>query len=387
MHLTSAQVRDMTAETLREFLELAIPEGRHIDYKLRLSGDAPEAQKLEFLKDISAFANSDGGDLIIGALEPAEGRQVAVQLRGIERGDEVAHRMERAASSSIDPRIAGLQIRPIALGDDRFAILVHIPPSMVRPHMVTSVGNRGFYIRHTESSQSMSTHEIREAVLSSATVEARAREYMDRREREAREYGPADGHHPWFMLQAMPLIAPDQPWDMSSDALRSILLVGAVGEFHKIPFFDSDRAPRPTIDGIMAQHTIGSNPASVTEIHRNGYISAYVSVIPSTDAISVDDRYSDIFSAFSIFVQNILHAMDTNLPYVIRCKLIHANGLIFHGSKYTGVAVEPYRKDEICWPDYVRNPGESISEIVGEMRELFHNAFGLHAPPLADRQD
>lgn len=378
MHLTSAQVRDMTAETLREFLELAIPEGRHIDYKLRLSGNDPEAQKLEFLKDISAFANSDGGDLIIGALEPVEGRSVAEQLRGIERGDEVAHRMERAASSSIDPRIAGLQIRPITLGDDGFAILVHVPPSMARPHMVTSPGNRGFYIRHTESSQPMSTHEIREAVLATATAGAIAREYLIRYEDDVRRYGVAREGQPTFLLQAVPLVAPDEPWDVTNEAGRRLLRDGgAEGAPTRSNFFARDGL-RPTIAGIEVQRQV-RDQAWVTELHRNGYISAAFTV-PRDQNSGICYLYSsvaDFFFAFARMCQAALIAFESDSPYVFRCKFLNATGVVFLPFGDVGESSAPYEKDEIEWPDYIRLPGVGFQEAATIDRRLLYNAFGF----------
>jgi predicted HTH transcriptional regulator len=43
-------------------------EGKRVDYKRDLPGNS-ESQKKEFLYDVSSFANTVGGDLIIGVEE------------------------------------------------------------------------------------------------------------------------------------------------------------------------------------------------------------------------------------------------------------------------------------------------------------------------------
>lgn len=378
MHLTSAQVRDMTADSLREFLELGIPEGRHIDYKLRLSGDDPESQKLEFLKDITAFANANGGVLIIGTLEPAEGRPVDEQLRGIERGEIEAHRLERAASSSIDPRIAGLQIRPIVLGENSFAILAHVPPSMARPHMVTSQGNRGFYIRHTESSQAMSTYEVREAVLATATAEATVRQYLGNIEQDMRNYGVAANGHPTFVLQAMPLVAPEEQWEVVNDDARGILRTGGAGDARNPRNFQTADAPRPTITGIRAQREL-RNWAWSTELHRNGYIGAGFNLpLDATNNVAyLYPATADFFFAFSRICQSALELFGNDSPYVVRYKLLNAAGTVFLPHGDLGAGSDPYDRDEIEWPDYIRLPSADFQESAEINRALLHNAYGF----------
>ncbi len=53
------------AAALARLVADRVPEGRHLEYKETLPGDS-ERDKREFLADISAFANSAGGDLIYG---------------------------------------------------------------------------------------------------------------------------------------------------------------------------------------------------------------------------------------------------------------------------------------------------------------------------------
>ena len=69
MYFTSAEVQNLDETGLRKFLEKRVPEGHHLDYKETLSGNNDRAKR-EFLKDVTAFANANGGDILIGVEEP-----------------------------------------------------------------------------------------------------------------------------------------------------------------------------------------------------------------------------------------------------------------------------------------------------------------------------
>lgn len=376
MHLSTAKVKDMTEATLRDFLELQIPEGHHLDYKAQLPGSWEKAAR-EFLKDVTAFSNANGGDLIIGANEPIQGGAVDDQLACMEDGESLATSLEQLTASAIEPRIPGLMIKPVALENGGHVIVVHVPPSVSRPHMVVYQKHRTFYIRHTESSVPMSTHEVRESVLASATAEARVREHLERYERDLREYDLANTGAPTFLLQAMPLIPSESPLEVLDHHFMDAVRQGAAGRFHGRKFLESNVALRPTIDGIRGAE--GHNdPEWTTEFHRTGYLSACVRVPcpPEPSGCKIPAVYCDLFSAFTQLCSVVLEQTDTDLPYVIRCKLLHAKEtrLIIHG-KWPEPS-DPYTKDEIVWPDQVRQVGEGFDAIAEDLCGLLFNAYG-----------
>jgi predicted HTH transcriptional regulator len=61
---------------LQTLIETGVPEGIVIDYKREPYGGS-EAEKKEFLKDLSSFANTNGGHLIIG-MSADDGIPVAI---------------------------------------------------------------------------------------------------------------------------------------------------------------------------------------------------------------------------------------------------------------------------------------------------------------------
>src|SRR4051812_41318824 len=79
-----------------------VSEGRTLDFKRDLPGGS-DADKKEFLADVSSFANTNGGDLILGVDEKAG---VASKIVGVSASDVDAEtlRLEQIILSGLDPR-------------------------------------------------------------------------------------------------------------------------------------------------------------------------------------------------------------------------------------------------------------------------------------------
>ena len=104
MYLTRQQLAALDEAGLRAFLDTAVPECLYLDYKISLSGSSDKDAKREFLKDVTAFANAGGGQLLLGVKEPADDLSVDDQLIGVEGAEALAQDLERLCSASIDPR-------------------------------------------------------------------------------------------------------------------------------------------------------------------------------------------------------------------------------------------------------------------------------------------
>ena len=128
------------------FIELQEPESAALDYKLTLTGT--DREKAELAKDISAFANSQGGYLLIGIQEKS-GRPV--QVSGIEMtlgNVRVEDWVEQVLNSNISPKPQH-QIRWIQIpSSDKGVLVIRIPISPQAPHMVTTQGDNRFYRRY-----------------------------------------------------------------------------------------------------------------------------------------------------------------------------------------------------------------------------------------------
>lgn len=375
MHLTFQQVVSMTEESFRAFLELAVPEGLYLDYKAGLVLD--KDAKREFLKDVTAFANAAGGHLIFGVKEPAEALSVEDRLVGLDDGDTLRQALECLASASVDPRIPGLQIVPIKFASGKSYLIIHVPPSLSRPHMVNFEKHRTFYVRHSESSFPMTTHEVREAVLTSASAVASARSFVERRLAEVRQ--TIGDQQPAFFLQAMPLITPEIPWDVLSLPFENVVRGEARrNKYEWYADLASNVAPRPTIDGVLGQYE-RDLPKWETEVHRTGYVSLlYQNIQRDSDRFTLYPETCDIFRAFCDMLRELLEISKTDVPYLLTCRYINAEGThLYIKSSWHRKYSEPCKKREISWPEHFRATGSDPMVIAESMAVQMFNAFGF----------
>jgi hypothetical protein len=114
---------------LQSLLAARVQESIHLDYK-----DSRALLKWpgELSKDVSAFANSDGGTLIYGIREDNH-FPIAID-DGSDNATISRERIEQHLRSNIAPRLEGLLIHPIPLTDARSAYVIEVPKSHRAPH-------------------------------------------------------------------------------------------------------------------------------------------------------------------------------------------------------------------------------------------------------------
>ena len=379
--LSRAEVQNLDKDSLLAFLSLKMPEGAQIDYKENLSGDGKNDSYKEFLKDITAFANAHGGMLFMGVKEPLDEIAAVNQIVGIEHGDDLAKDLERLAATSTDPRIPGLFFNPVQIEENKYVVVVFIPPSLIRPHMVSHRKHRSFYIRHSESSVPMTTHEIRDIALTSISAEDRARNYAINEENEAIEY--IIDIKPAFIIQAMPLLSLVSPWDVLSEEIDRIVRGEGRNNKYKYSHFSLQSSVRPTpiLKGVMGRETRG-NELWVTEIHRSGFVQAIYMDIDSKpndpNIFILHDGYTDLFQAFCDMTEGLWKATQTDIPYIFRLKYINAERTSFCSDYRRNKYTAPYSRRVIAWPEQFRQTGEPLGRIYRTWSEMLFHAFGLN---------
>ena len=92
-----------------------VQEGRTIDYKRDLPG-ASDSDRKEFLADVSSFANTVGGDLIVG-IDEAGGLPTTIVGAAAADLDEEIRRLDSIIQSGLDPRIRyAIRLVPVGIG-------------------------------------------------------------------------------------------------------------------------------------------------------------------------------------------------------------------------------------------------------------------------------
>ncbi len=156
-------------ETENDLLELVrnnIPESLHLDYKA--SEALSDKKKDEILKDVSAFANSDGGILIYGIKEDKSTKTLSMD-NGINASDRNYREwLENIVDSGISPKISQLRINAIQLTNGNFAYALEVPKSTAAPHQSP---DKKYYKRFNSKSEPMEHYEIEDIRNRSSSIE------------------------------------------------------------------------------------------------------------------------------------------------------------------------------------------------------------------------
>ena len=162
-----------------------IGENRTLDYKEQLPGNT-DADKSEFLEDVSSFANAAGGDILFGVREkrdngkPTGIPEAALGLRGLNADAEVL-RLENIIRDGIAPRIQVAKFKVIPGFPDGSALLLRIEKSWSPPHMITFKRRSPFYSRNNAGKYPLDVGEIRSAFALSESLPSRLRRFRDER--------------------------------------------------------------------------------------------------------------------------------------------------------------------------------------------------------------
>lgn len=153
---------------LQRLIDNQVSEGRDLEFKRELPGGNDEASR-EFLADVTAFANAQGGDIIYG-LEEANG--VAANLPGVEADDHDAAilRLEGKLQTGVNPRLIGARTQWVPLANGRGALVLRIPGSLSAPHRVTYKGGARFFGRNSRGKYELDVHDLRQAFTDAAQL-------------------------------------------------------------------------------------------------------------------------------------------------------------------------------------------------------------------------
>jgi hypothetical protein len=162
MIFSGRSLHDLSLSDFQSLIDNHIPEGPHLEYKeSAYSGKASDIR--EMLRDVTALANADGGYLVMGIREDHAGRAAALSLIDDPRNRVQA--INQACLDGIQERIPGLEVVPYEAGFNQGIIVVRVPPSEQRPHMMARDHNTDFICRYGADKREMTLGEIREMIL------------------------------------------------------------------------------------------------------------------------------------------------------------------------------------------------------------------------------
>jgi hypothetical protein len=264
----SNRVFDDIAEADLVQLIGVVGEGLLIDYKRDAYGRS-DADVKEFLKDVSSFANTSGGHIVIGMSEEEGVASSLSPLR--ENVDQELQRLENLVRDGIEPRIVGIRMKAVPILSGGYAVVIRVPRSWNTPHRVSARNTNRFYGRSSAGAYELSIPELRGLFLLAPSLQESVRNFRDdrlARVAAGRGSAPLLAHPGTMILHVVPVSAFANPQQI--DLNRAMELQESLRPMGTMGF-----TPRLNFDGFV--NLRGAETPSLpgyTQLFRNGIIEA-----------------------------------------------------------------------------------------------------------------
>jgi hypothetical protein len=298
-------VSELTYEDIEDLVKVRQEgEGYHLDYKSSI-GD-PQKAKTEFAKDVTAFANSSGGYLIFGVKEDTN------EINGIPANFQskgVAEWMNQVLHTNAEPKVFYHDPKVIPVpGTEKVVVVLHIPESTKKPHMVNESGN--YYVRMNDSCKIASHYMVRDMFEFARRRTDEFNEFLQKRnllDEESESFGitrnskelyseiveKVNKLKPLILFSLIPKFPYEQKVNLPLADFRKWLEDNDDGYFPSpsSSVYHSKYDYELRLDGIVARHTRKESLISYFEVSESGYIEAGFS---STATYLYSDRNDEI---------------------------------------------------------------------------------------------
>lgn len=349
-------INEVVQDDLQALVANSVLKTKTLVYKQSLPANA-DSDKIEFLADVSSFANASGGDLIYGIVEDKNtGCPSQVTGLTVDNIDREISRLENMIRDGIEPRIHGITIHPVRLDESRVAFIIRIPKSWIGPHRVIFKKHDKFYSRNTNGKYPMDVTELRIAFNFSETLAEKLRKFRD--DRVAKIYA-AETPVPLssggkLVLHVIPVISfyPGQAYDL-----------GKIQQTQIRPIYCSGWNARYNFDGFLAYSGNGNkNSHSYVQLYQNGIIEA-------VDGLLLSDRNEsgipyipsvayerELISALEKYLL-VLRELNVEPPLLLYLTLINVKGYVMavDRRRFWNLDRYPIDRDLLLTPETVIN--------------------------------
>jgi hypothetical protein len=277
---------DVALADIRRLINSEVVENINLEYKEALPSDGKD-DKREFLADVAAIANMAGGDIVYGLADrrgdDSQSTGIPDRISGmrIDNPQTEIARLSNLIRDGIAPRLVGVAMQTLSCPDGDL-LIVRIPRSWNKPHMVTLSGANKFFVRGATGKNPMSVDEIGRAFSEQAALGESIRNWRSHRaELASRSEGPVPlAGHVKMLFHVIPASA------FARNILRS---VWAASEFDKRQIYEPHiiTNSRYNADGFLC--TSESQPEKAdayAQVFRSGVIeyadSQFFGPVPDT---------------------------------------------------------------------------------------------------------
>lgn len=363
----------VTEAHLQTLIANRVREGKTIEYKRQLPGTS-DADKKEFLADISSFANTVGGDLIFG-IEEDQGLPTHVVALGPIDIDFQLQRLDNIIAAGLEPRIR-YTARAVSCttGD---VVILRVDKSWIGPHRVVFAGHDKFYGRNSIGKYPLDVNELRAAFTLSTTVKERIRAF-----RTDRIIAISNGDTPVPCTAEPKIVLHCIPLESLADGSQIDILRFHANPQLLPPMRASFGNSRINLDGVilLSSHDDQKRVFSYTQVYRTGVIEAVNSsglVVPNERLIP-SFTYEDVIVRYLPFCLKALQELGFAPPIVVALTLVNVRGLrMSRDARHEMDTGSPIDRDILVLPEtIVEDLATPADKILKPLLDLVWNACG-----------
>ena len=382
-------IDEISRSDVEQLVSEGIQEGKQIEYKAYLNLDDDSADhKATLLAEVTSFANSNGGHLIVGVPDD-DGRPEHAAGFPVDEVDQTIEQWANVLRRSTDPPLptSSFDISAIPTEDDRYLVVVGVDRSWRSPHRVAT--NDRFYARSPSGRFPLDVDEIRRRILQTEQQGEEINEF--RNDRIATITGDGERFEitssPKFVLHVFSgdSFAPGKQIDLSTAELRTDT---------RPPFFEST-AGAGGLDELYSVDSVtvlrGSTDQEVSKYvrtFRGGVIEALTKYVFTQDPkhgspyLTSDKLREALESTLPDYIQ-YLQEQDLRPPLYLLASIVDASDfLIKRNSREDEFDRVPFGNHVITLPEvviesYSADPDSAIDELI----DLVWNAGGKSGEP------
>jgi len=323
LHILLSQIDEAC---LRDLITVGAAESRNIEYKRTTYGPA-HADYSEFLADTSSFANTSGGDLVLG-IEATNGIPAAITPIAMPIEAEIL-RLEQIARGGLQPRMANIAFHPVPIRGGGNVLIIRVSRSYNPPHRVIRQGSNRFWARSAAGKYEPDVNELRLLFNASPLLADRIRNFrLDRIAKIGAGETPVQlMDRGTLVLHVIPLSA----FDVASTALPLGSIERNFNTFTPIGLGTASGV-RINFEGVLKTSNADRQAAqhrAYIQIYRNGIIETVTSTLRALSS-GVISGLDDLIVNETMRCMNDLAAVGVEPPYALLVSLLGVAGAQFH---------------------------------------------------------
>ena len=381
MYILGIRADKLQDADIKRLVENQIQESSSLDYKKELA-ISKDKDKKEFLFDVSAMYNTDGGCLVFGIEEEKDqnnqntGKPKEITGIEIQNSDKLIQQIEDIVKNCTEPSINQLIINELEV-EGQTVLILGIPKGLGLPSMVTYNQTNKFYKRRNSGKYAVDVYELNNMFMQNQVLKEKASDFRKKRIKTVlnQESLPNLVVDNSFFVHIIPFSFLDNHIvDFSKAEKDNILDMRPIGTTGWDKMYNIDGYATFTTSSDRQQIT------SYNQIFRNGIYEAY------TSELFFEDRNGNIAFNGKAMIEETLRTISEGLkvlnhmqfepPFLVSFSFHNVLGkLLYNDASFYS---RPFRQNEIIFPLILIPTYESdIYSLIKPNFDILWQSFGF----------